>query len=364
LEILIALAFVWWLMAAKNKLAFFQEQRKYLLPIVLIFGGLILSILANNNHFSGLGILKGWFLAPFLIFFMIYSYIPKEKIINIYKFYFWSVAAVSAMSLIYVLLGFLTFDGRLQGIFNSPNYLAMYTCPGIIVGAIWLSRMQSAKIKMQNFNAKLKIGIFVFFSVMVVALYFTYSYAAWLAITLSLTAVWWSKVITFKNKKIFWLALFIVLVLSLQVGSAKFHNLSNSRSSFQSRLMIWQSSEKMLESNWLLGIGPANFQEKYLSYQKYFPPYLEWAVPHPHNIFLAFWLYSGLLGLLGFLILLFYFFSDLVKKDNNPLRIIALVVMIYFLLHGLIDTTYFKNDLAIVFWLNFLALKKPMRINE
>jgi len=25
--------------------------------------------------------------------------------------------------------------------------------------------------------------------------------------------------------------------------------------------------------------------------------------------------------------------------------------MIYILLHGLIDTTYFKNDLAVVFWL-------------
>ena len=25
-------------------------------------------------------------------------------------------------------------------------------------------------------------------------------------------------------------------------------------------------------------------------YQKHFPPYLEWAVPQPHNLYLAFWL--------------------------------------------------------------------------
>jgi len=35
-------------------------------------------------------------------------------------------------------------------------------------------------------------------------------------------------------------------------------------------------------------------------------------------------------------------------------------VMLYVLVHGIFDTTYFKNDLAVVFWLNFLALKKSL----
>jgi O-antigen ligase len=124
--------------------------------------------------------------------------------------------------------------------------------------------------------------------------------------------------------------------------------------------MIWQSSGKILSDNWLLGIGPGNFQDKYLEYQKYFPPYLEWAVPHPHNLYLAFWLYGGLVGLVSFLVILYFFF----KKVETPklgvstgVKYIALGVMIYVLLHGLVDTTIFKNDLAVVFWLTYFSIK-------
>ena len=78
--------------------------------------------------------------------------------------------------------------------------------------------------------------------------------------------------------------------------------------------MIWKSAGLMIKNNPLFGIGPGNFQEKYMEYQKYFPPYLEWAVPQPHNIFLAFWLESGLIGLAGFILLLLYFFAIIKER--------------------------------------------------
>ena len=132
----------------------------------------------------------------------------------------------------------------------------------------------------------------------------------------------------------------------------------NQRSSVASRVMIWRSAQKMLENDWAMGIGPSNFQEKYLDNQKYFSPYLEWAVPHPHSIYLAFWLSAGLLGFLTFLLMLFSWFRDFFgnKKRETALGFVSLGIILYFFLHGLADTTYFKNDLAVVFWLAFLAL--------
>jgi O-antigen ligase len=121
--------------------------------------------------------------------------------------------------------------------------------------------------------------------------------------------------------------------------------------------MIWQSAEKVLENSWVWGIGAGNFQEKYLEYQKYFAPYLEWAVPHPHNLYLALWLYGGIFGLVGFLALVFFWFSALFRSQKNPsLRFIGLGIMLYVLLHGLVDTTYLKNDLAVLFWLLFALI--------
>ena len=78
----------------------------------------------------------------------------------------------------------------------------------------------------------------------------------------------------------------------------------------------------MIEKNPLFGIGPGNFQNKYLEYQKYFPPYLEWSAPQPHNIFLAFWLESGLLGLAGFVIIAFCIFSAIIKKRSKMIAIL------------------------------------------
>ena len=130
----------------------------------------------------------------------------------------------------------------------------------------------------------------------------------------------------------------------------------NQRSSVASRVMIWRSAQKMLENDWAMGIGPSNFQEKYLDNQKYFSPYLEWAVPHPHSLYLAFWLSAGLLGFLTFLLMLGWWLKDFWKnkKRETLLGLVSLSIILYFLLHGLADTTYFKNDLAVIFWLAYL----------
>ena len=121
--------------------------------------------------------------------------------------------------------------------------------------------------------------------------------------------------------------------------------------------MIWRSAIRIISDNWIFGIGPGNFQEKYLEYQKYYPPYLEWAVPHPHNIFLTFWISGGGLALGGFLWLIFLYFQDILEiKKTDALRLVSLGWMLYFLLHGMVDTTYFKNDLAVLFWMAFLAI--------
>ncbi|MEK7598133.1 MAG: hypothetical protein AAB487_00145, partial [Patescibacteria group bacterium] len=49
---------------------------------------------------------------------------------------------------------------------------------------------------------------------------------------------------------------------------------------------------------------------------------------------------------------------DVWRMEKSALRAIAMAIMFYILLHGLVDTTYFKNDLAVIFWLSFLILSQ------
>jgi O-antigen ligase len=257
---------------------------------------------------------------------------------------------VASLSLVYYLIGQRTFDGRLQGIFNSPNYLAMYLAPGIIIALNYLKENKRA------YSAAILIMLYAF--------YLTYSYAAWIALALALGI---SAII---QKKVSWkktgLAIIIAAIFIIfQFKTSKWSDFSSlsSRSSFSSRIMIWRSAGKIIADNPLWGIGAGNFQDKYLAYQKFSPPYLEWAVPHPHSLYLAFLLQSGLFGLAGFLFLLVFWLRDALlssRKQKNIIINMSLAIMLYILIHGLVDTTYFKNDLAVIFWLNFLGiLKKP-----
>ena len=274
---------------------------------------------------------------------MVFQIIKAEERKNIFKAFYLSALAISFIGLIYFFGGQMTYDGRLQALFNSPNYLAMYLAPAIIMGAIFFQ--ENRKI----YGISLAIILSTF--------YLTLSYAAWMAVLLALfITLWLNKKL---SRKWLWLPLILLAVfIFFQSGTKKMSDFlqKDPRSSISSREMIWSASKKILADHWFLGIGPGNFQDKYLEYQRYFPPYLEWAVPQPHSLYLAFWLQSGLVGFLGFILLIFRWFKNIFQRPADNLKWISLGIMLYILIHGLVDTTYFKNDLAIIFWLTFLAI--------
>jgi len=320
------------------------EYRRYFVPIGLIIGGLIISTITNGSYAVGFGIIKSWFIVPMVFAFISAALLKSE---NSLKTIYISAFLVACASLVYLFLGKLTYDGRLQGFYNSPNYLAMFLTPPIIIG-----------LSMFSENKKYYI---VSLASMAVALYFTFSYAAWIAVAIAL-------IMTLFLRKKKWLTqgkmlvamLVILIAVFLQGGTTKMNSLlhKEGRSSLASRIMIWSAAGKIITDNPVIGIGPGNFQNKYLEYQKYFPPYLEWAVPEPHNLVLAFWLQAGMLGLAGFVSLLFLWFRDLRNKKERNILIICASAMVCIIAQGLFDTTYFKNDLAVVFWLIFFAAIK------
>ena len=325
--------------------------RNFYLPIFLIFIGLLFSF-SSNPSFLGLGIIKGWFIIPFLFSISLtIVFENKEGLDKILKVFYFSISAVAIVAIFYKLLGIMTYDGRLEAFYFSPNYLAMYLAPGILIG-IYLIKKNPACFLQKIF--------FLFFVAILASLYFTYSYGAWIAIVLAFVSVSIIKNNVFQKK--YWIIPIIILFLffTLQTNNSKFQDFFNSKSSFQSRITIWKSALKIIKNNPILGIGPGNFQEKYLEYQQFFPPYLEWSAPQPHNLFLAFWLQTGILGLIGFLFLIFLWIKIQLHQKNTAFSAMFLGIMFYFLLHGLIDTPYWKNDLAFVFWITFFLGALPI----
>jgi O-antigen ligase len=331
--------------------------------ISFILLGLFLSLIANKNYPTGLGIAKGWFIIPLIFSWLILQSV--RKLSDVEKYFaaiFLSSSIVSLISLFYKIQGAVTYDGRLESIYNSPNFLAMYLAPGLIFGIYFFNKALQKKTSLTNL-ALLCLPLLT----IILALFFTYSYAAWTAL---LVSFFLTILLTQKSRRLFFsLAALLVLLLALslsQEANRHFADIlqASPRSSLSSRLMIWQVSARLIQQNPAVGIGPGNFQSRYLASQPFFPPFLEWSVPEPHNVLLAFWLQTGLLGLVGFIIVLAGTLANLLKNLNKKGLATALPLLVfltYTLLHGLVDTTYWKNDLSILFW---VAISLSLAINK
>ena len=360
LDIFIVAVFFLWIFSTENKKEIlgrlFFQNKLAVAGASLIVVGFFAGLLKTENFLASLGIIKSWIIFPLMLAVVFRTGVSEEGWKRLAKTVFYSATGVAFLSLIMALKNGLTYDGRLSGIFNSPNYLFMYLASGIIFGTIVLNETLEKK-KHHQF---LWNGLTLAFLVMVA--FFAKAYAGILALLMAEGFL----LRKFFGKRKIWLTILMVLFLGWVVfesDSEKFQSLISfdERSSFSSREIIWEVSVRIIQDNWFLGVGGADFQGKYLEYQKFFPPYLEWAVPHPHNLFLAFWLGGGILGLSGFLILIFNWIK-ISRRQEKKLLVGASVIILYFMLHGLFDTTYFKNDLACLFWLAysfFLKLDPP-----
>ena len=118
-----------------------------------------------------------------------------------------------------------------------------------------------------------------------------------------------------------------------------------------SRITIYTVSQKISSKDWLSGIGPGNFQNKYLSMQSFFSPFPQWAVPHAHNNILHLFVEGGIGAMISFSFLVFFFcYRERTKKPCTGF----FIIVIYLLLHGIVDTTLWRNDVSVLWWLAFM----------
>jgi putative inorganic carbon (HCO3(-)) transporter len=137
------------------------------------------------------------------------------------------------------------------------------------------------------------------------------------------------------------------------------------------RVSIWESSLRMLADHPIFGVGPDQFLNQFQAH--YITPDLqqESFTAHPHNLILDYWLSLGIMGLLILVWLLWRYFREAIGAVRNlargpgpgpgrdpanwahrALALGLLAGMLDFLLHGLVDNSYFLMDLALIFWLS------------
>lgn len=354
LELSIYFVFLVWLFKAVFYKNLIKKVRRayrvihpFLIPIALFFGAAILATVISPDKRLSLGVLKGWFLDPLLVLILFLDLVRRKREIKaVVLTLFLSASYVAIYGLYeYIFRVGLDSDGRLNSFFVPANYVAMYLAPILVLSLIFWKRINSKFLLIINYS--LLITIFL-------ALYFTKSYGGWLGLLGALVFLWFR--IKIPRKRLKYLLIFAVLVILLSIGesqSPKFGRLLDfsTRTSSSTRAEIWQTSLLIIKEHPFWGVGLGNFEASYREYvpRVAFPP-LEWLVVKPHNLYLALWIEMGILGLASFIWLIIIFFKQGWRKRDNPIVKYALAAMIALLVHGLVDTPYFKNDLSVLFW--------------
>lgn len=114
------------------------------------------------------------------------------------------------------------------------------------------------------------------------------------------------------------------------------------------RFSLWDTGSKMIKDSPIFGKGLIGFGNNWDKYNT--DPNLD-HYNSPHNIVLNFWTDTGLLGLFSFIGLAIYALVKSFRSRRDVWKAGLVLFLVAIIAHGLIDTPYFKNDLALLFWI-------------
>jgi len=397
------------LMETVKKLPIFDGSKKcpcrYMWPVLLFVASAVLGVIIAKDRilmmdgqtiFYGrkvaLGIFKAWIVAPVLMFVLFHASVKKtSQILKLLNYFTVSALVLSLWGLVQVVTqSYTTPDARASGPFESANYLALYVAPAVLYVlvrvkeaifpvshldkySLWRIPFRRRKMPLEHPENFL---FFFAFLILLLVLLFTKSYAAMMAVFcaavfyfgLEYLEYYRSKEIRKFPWKIVVMALVfaaVVLMAIFMIDSAKLQAVFQfgMRNSSSVRLQVYTIAIQLLKENWFTGIGlgqfPALYQTEAVRILGHAP--YEWNMLHPHNLYLTMWLYLGLPGFAAFLWIIYltvaqcwgnirtFAFSKI--SEVPKIRILGLALLLIILIHGCLDTPYFKNDLALIFWL-------------
>jgi putative inorganic carbon (HCO3(-)) transporter len=367
LEILIVISFLVWLIKevkSKEK-SFLLTIKKnfpiFVLPLlwILVSGG---AVFLSPIRQAGAGFWKAYFLEPLLFLIVFLDVLRKKEdflrailalifsgtIVVFYALYqkiigqgVWSTEAWGQSQIL-----------RVTSFFPHPNFLGLYLAPLFILG-LGLIVFQFRKKRI-----RLVLTSFLLFVLGGCSFIFARAEGAIVAIALVL----FLGGLFYGSARKWFLALLLVFALLIfsypSFGSKITEKIFLRDLSGRLRINIWQGAGQMIKDAPLLGHGLGAYQVLAPQYQKpYYGPDGSGLVsvethPYPHNLFLALWLELGLVGVVIFFLILFHFFKiGFQEMKKEPILSSSLMgSMLVILVYGLVDTPYFKNDLAILFW--------------
>ncbi len=298
---------------------------------------------------TGLGLWRAYVLEPLFVFVIMTATIKTEEDVDKIRRAFFGVTIVLA---IWAIAQFATGWGiphpwnvaivagrRATGPFPYPNALALFVGPiGIwALGGMLKVRSQKPEV----------LGTCTWVAALV-AIMLAKSDGGLAAFT-SVAAL----LLLMERRTRRWTIAALIVTIGVVIATPQLRQPLWREASFQGwsgkvRLYIWRDTITMLKDHPLTGAGFGGYPTLFKSYQR--TRGIE-VFQYPHNIVLNVWSEAGLVGLLIFAWIVSTWIHGAFRVPSSTFRFSRFAPLLVILLHGLVDVPYFKNDLAMEFWM-------------
>ncbi|MBI3963409.1 MAG: O-antigen ligase family protein [Candidatus Kerfeldbacteria bacterium] len=234
---------------------------------------------------------------------------------------------------------------RVASVFAYPNAVGLFVAPLVALFAGLLLVPTSGRVLLLRRRFLLGVGV-----------------AGLLAIALSMTRgalvgllAGFLVVLWYSPRRFRWTVLlalaFLLIVAVPSTRSQLAAVLQGADVSSDVRGVLWVGTARLLHAHPITGAGMAGFPILYDQYR--LAQHTE-LLRYPHTMLFNVWVELGLAGVGIFILLLVRAYQTAargVRQDQTGLSVGLLAAFTTLLVHGLVDVPYFKNDLAMLFWL-------------
>lgn len=315
---------------------------------VLLLSGAV-SVLVAKDHRAALGLYRAYFIEPAALFYVATDLLRRRgdfRTLLIGLGIGTSIFAVMNV-VVFAVAAFqdsLHFGAPPSAIYTSSNAVAMFLEPP---AAFAISLVLFADERRDRLMA------LAWALILAIAFVLTFSRGGYLALALFgvLTVI---KVRPDLRRPLLIVGIAVAAVVLLTIIVASTTPLMKTRFSYvalnytlQTRAAIFAATFNIIAAHPVLGVGLGGYVYNLHGFPEIYP----------HDVYMTFWVELGLLGLLAFL----YIFVRLGVSAWRALSsssgfekallwgVVGTVVM--WALHGIVDSPYWKNDMAVEFWL-------------
>ncbi|MFH2105090.1 MAG: O-antigen ligase family protein, partial [Parcubacteria group bacterium] len=287
---------------------------KFAFPALLLLVAATIAVFVAPDRIAALGLWKAYFVEPILLLFVFINVIKTRK-----QFKQVVIALTASATFIALTAVVQYFTGwgipesydlagarRATSFYGYPAAVGLFIAP--ILSLVVAFVISNGKKVAANYKIWLPAGLAV--CAMTLALVFAKTEGAWLGV---LAATFFALLFTKYRLKIIVLSLIAVIILlaipvtrEYIVTLATFQDVSG-----EVRLVLWQGTARLLADNPIFGAGLAGFPQLYEKYKE--ARHVELSL-YPHNIFLNFWVETGVLGLIALVLIIFQYFKQGIKN--------------------------------------------------